>query len=32
VIWLYPAAFAAMVFVAFSVSFKNERLADAVEL
>jgi nucleoside transporter len=27
-IWLYPAAFAAVVFAAFAFSFKNERLAD----
>lgn len=26
-IWLYPAAFAALVFAAFAFSFKNERLA-----
>ena len=25
-IWLYPAAFSALVFVAFSICFKNERL------
>jgi nucleoside transporter len=25
-IWLYPAAFAALVFVAFSLAFKNERV------
>jgi nucleoside transporter len=31
-IWLYPAAFAAMVFVAFAFSFKNEPLVAAVEL
>jgi MFS family permease len=31
-IWLYPAAFAAVVFAAFALSFKNERLADAVKL
>jgi nucleoside transporter len=29
-IWLYPAAFAAAVFAAFALSFKNERLAGAV--
>jgi nucleoside transporter len=29
-IWLYPAAFAAVVFAAFALSFKNERLAGAV--
>jgi nucleoside transporter len=28
-IWLYPAAFAALVFAAFALSFKNERLAGA---
>jgi hypothetical protein len=26
-IWLCPAAFAAVVFAAFALSFKNERLA-----
>jgi nucleoside transporter len=30
-IWLYPAAFAALVFAAFALSFRNERLADAAE-
>lgn len=28
-IWLYPAAFAAIVFAAFALTFKNERLAGA---
>jgi nucleoside transporter len=28
-IWLYPAAFAALVFAAFALSFKNERLGGA---
>ena len=31
-IWLYPAAFAAVVFVAFALSFKNERVADSARL
>jgi len=26
-IWLYPAAFAAVIFVLFAVTFRNERLA-----
>jgi nucleoside transporter len=30
-IWLYPAAFAAVVFAAFAFSFKNVRLADPGE-
>jgi nucleoside transporter len=29
-IWLYPAAFAAVIFVLFAVTFRNERLAYAV--
>jgi nucleoside transporter len=32
VIWLYPAAFAALVFAVFASMFKNERLADTGEL
>ena len=31
-IWLYPAAFAALVFAAFALFFKNERLGDAGNL
>jgi nucleoside transporter len=31
-IWLYPAAFAAVVFVVFALLFKNERLGTAVEI
>jgi nucleoside transporter len=31
-IWLYPAAFAALVFAAFALSFKDERLGDAGHL
>jgi nucleoside transporter len=31
-IWLYPAAFAALVFAVFALTFKNERLADSGEL
>lgn len=31
-IWLYPAAFAAVVFAAFALIFKNERLAGAAKL
>jgi nucleoside transporter len=31
-IWLYPAAFAAVVFVAFALCFKNERLAQSARL
>jgi hypothetical protein len=31
-IWLYPATFAALVFAAFALSFKNERLGDAGNL
>jgi nucleoside transporter len=31
-IWLYPAAFAAVVFATFALCFKNERLADTVKL
>jgi nucleoside transporter len=30
-IWLYPAAFAAVVFAAFALIFKNERLTGAVK-
>jgi hypothetical protein len=26
-IWLYPAAFAALVFVLFAVTFRNEKVA-----
>ena len=26
-IWLYPAAFAAVIFVLFAVTFRNEKLA-----
>jgi hypothetical protein len=28
-IWLYPAAFAAVVFVLFALTFRNERVAYA---
>lgn len=28
-IWLYPAAFAAVIFAAFALTFKNERLLDS---
>jgi hypothetical protein len=28
-IWLYPAAFAAVVFVLFAATFRNERVAYA---
>jgi nucleoside transporter len=28
-IWLYPAAFAAAVFILFAVAFRNEKVADA---
>jgi MFS family permease len=31
-IWLYPAAFAALVFVVFALLFKNERLGKAGHL
>ncbi len=31
-IWLYPAAFAALVFVVFAMMFKNERLCSADNL